>query len=208
VRPPVPVTDDFPPGISIHAPAKGATSYPWTHSIPLFYFNPRTREGCDVGVPSEETLRVISIHAPAKGATLTRASRSLMFPRFQSTHPRRVRQIGLYDTLVSAIFQSTHPRRVRPISRYAWISSSVFQSTHPRRVRRSTGDHEEASTSYFNPRTREGCDISPPFKTTNLMDFNPRTREGCDLGVDVARFGSDISIHAPAKGATDAVWIP
>ena len=34
---------------------------------------------------------------------------------------------------------------------------------------------------YFNPRTREGCDIEQPGMEVSLReDFNPRTREGCD----------------------------
>ena len=35
---------------------------------------------------------------------------------------------------------------------------------------------------YFNPRTREGCDLAPLRFIANPNDFNPRTREGCDLG--------------------------
>ena len=79
---------------------------------------------------------------------------------------------------------------------------------------------------YFNPRTREGCDISvvdaydvsdmisihAPVKGATVMRshgltgiryFNPRTREGCDgkfwIKSDTHTF---ISIHAPVKGAT------
>ena len=35
--------------ISIHAPAKGATSFHLNLYYLLYYFNPRTREGCDEG---------------------------------------------------------------------------------------------------------------------------------------------------------------
>ena len=56
--------------ISIHAPVKGATCHLSYLSIHLKYFNPRTREGCDLGVePSELIRKGISIHAPVKGAT-------------------------------------------------------------------------------------------------------------------------------------------
>ena len=35
--------------------------------------------------------------------------------------------------------------------------------------------------AYFNPRTREGCDITHSIDVAALNgDFNPRTREGCD----------------------------
>ena len=79
---------------------------------------------------------------------------------------------------------------------------------------------------YFNPRTREGCDFTPPKTLEVAADFNPRTREGCDpasklpcsgrihhfnprtregcdLVLELARFlPCRISIHAPVKGAT------
>ena len=35
--------------ISIHAPAKGATRVSKCPLLCIFYFNPRTREGCDFG---------------------------------------------------------------------------------------------------------------------------------------------------------------
>ena len=61
---------------------------------------------------------------------------------------------------------------------------------------------------YFNPRTREGCDRPSTRPPRSLPHFNPRTREGCDC---VHRIGCQdilISIHAPAKGATDAgAWV-
>ena len=57
-------------GISIHAPARGAT--PATYGggrARLIYFNPRTRKGCD-GIPTIDSNDLsISIHAPARGAT-------------------------------------------------------------------------------------------------------------------------------------------
>ena len=56
---------------------------------------------------------------------------------------------------------------------------------------------------YFNPRTREGCDVISRYNRLNLYNFNPRTREGCDLEdlrpLCPSRY---ISIHAPVKGAT------
>ena len=43
---------------------------------------------------------------------------------------------------------------------------------------------------YFNPRTREGCDIKWSCIKEGLNYFNPRTREGCDLcEVVYARLG-------------------
>ena len=80
--------------------------------------------------------------------------------------------------------------------------------------------------SYFNPRTREGCDtqrfrhdlqsfyisIHAPVKGATLFCqyfycywdyFNPRTREGCDDNITGKKIKTEIiSIHAPVKGAT------
>ena len=56
--------------ISIHAPVKGATSLIPISQVGVVYFNPRTREGCDIIIFSKVIEKVsISIHAPVKGAT-------------------------------------------------------------------------------------------------------------------------------------------
>ena len=79
-------------------------------------------------------------------------------------------------------------------------------------------------TMNFNPRSREGSDIRIRIQNNIARDFNPRSREGSDAyacrhGKTAEHFnprsreGSDvppvypsnireISIHAPAKGAT------
>ncbi len=56
--------------ISIHAPVKGATYCKVILCAVFHYFNPRTREGCDVASAKKVlTHNMISIHAPVKGAT-------------------------------------------------------------------------------------------------------------------------------------------
>ncbi len=55
--------------ISIHAPAKGATSQVFSMIFLTLYFNPRSREGSDVDILRGLCYDGISIHAPAKGAT-------------------------------------------------------------------------------------------------------------------------------------------
>ena len=146
-------------GISIHAPAKGATPSVDGAFFVVSYFNPRSREGSDQNTPPEHpptlhfnprsregsdvltslslcVLCDISIHAPAKGATF----------------------------------------RVCVISALVWN---------------------------FNPRSREGSDIAALFVRFFRDNFNPRSREGSDgIRPDIAGRGRNISIHAPAKGAT------
>ena len=56
--------------ISIHAPAKGATTSAFAKLRQVLHFNPRSREGSDCFIAIISDYLDISIHAPAKGATL------------------------------------------------------------------------------------------------------------------------------------------
>ena len=77
-------------------------------------------------------------------------------------------------------FQSTLPRRERPplFSRICYIHR--FQSTLPRRER-----------------------LCAYYEYLRDYDFNPRSREGSDWLQRTKSKRALISIHAPAKGATD-----
>ena len=55
---------------------------------------------------------------------------------------------------------------------------------------------------HFNPRSREGSDLGYDIDAVLQTDFNPRSREGSDTLYGRQRRYGDISIHAPAKGAT------
>ena len=145
-------------GVSIHAPARGATCPAGRRSPPttcfnprtregcdretwgaypcLTRFNPRTREGCDV-VPGGRTDVVVgvSIHAPARGAT--RSCRRCI--------------------TIAACF---NPRTREGCD--------------------APKDGEKISGKSFNPRTREGCDTFGIGHSGARIGFNPRTREGCD----------------------------
>ena len=60
----------------------------------------------------------------------------------------------------------------------------------------------KTTRKYFNPRTREECDdIVRRWRSSN-KNFNPRTREECDLATYNDWTNIDISIHAPVKSAT------
>ena len=143
------------------------------------YFNPRTREGCD---PQNKSTRIVLYHfnpRTREGCDGTQTCKISRYSLFQSTHPRRVRQnsegstdndfyfnprtregCDCVNTWVLAKrnkFQSTHPRRVRQSSKVLVVVSVIFQSTHPRRVR-PWPCHSFQLKTYFNPRTREGCD--------------------------------------------------
>ena len=58
--------------VSIHAPARGATSaMSGSRAFPRC-FNPRAREGRDLAILLTRIRETVSIHAPARGATLKR----------------------------------------------------------------------------------------------------------------------------------------
>ena len=126
----------FPAAISIHAPAKGATSRPALSSIGT-NFNPRSREGSDICAPLRAASKRISIHAPAKGATRhTQAS------------------VGR-DT-----FQSTLPRRERPAAALATHTCRPDFNPRSREGSDAPDLYAHQQTKYFNPRSREGSDGS------------------------------------------------
>ena len=124
-------------GISIHAPARGATSvlvvcFPYNIN-----FNPRTREGCD-------------------------KKRRRICERSKNFNPRTregcdVTTTNYYELLLT--FQSTHPRGVRQIGRQG--SQGLRDDFNPRTregcdLRGYAEENRERMN--FNPRTREGCD--------------------------------------------------
>ena len=108
-----------------------------------------------------------------------------------------------------------------------FLPRSAFQSTLPRRERPRAGP-QDTRRLYFNPRSHEGSDIKVTSRPLLIPNFNPRSHEGSD-GRTPAAFsikgdfnprsheGSDefakkhgiivigISIHAPTKGATEAL---
>ena len=127
-------------------------------SYPNISFNPRTHVGCDLG-----------------GSPLR-----LLLTRFQSTHPRGVRQIACCGVCNDFMFQSTHPRGVRLKYQHITAMPFQFQSTHPRGVRPQG-------------KNRKG----------RLEGFNPRTHVGCDLFGNFYRHPVHVSIHAPTWGATE-----
>ena len=163
--------------VSIHAPARGATSlsevtvtssvFQSTHPqgvrrlalcarVLQCCFNPRTRKGCDLSLIDSSGNNYVSIHAPARGATKVDWSQEAT-EWFQSTHPQGVRRksSSVYTRFYE--FQSTHPQGVRRTAMKEKALKVLFQSTHPQGVRPHL-TVLKAVLRGFNPRTRKGCD--------------------------------------------------
>ncbi len=127
-------------------------------------------------------VRRVSIHAPARGATRDRRRRCRSIMPFQSTPPREGR-LDQPRSIVAGIrqFQSTPPREGRrPMTADA---SQLLNGFNPRPCAR--GDSHE----------RQCCRLATMFQSTP-----PREGRRCEHGA-IDR-SSDVSIHAPARGAT------
>ena len=101
---------------------------------------------------------------------------------------------------------------------------SVISIRAPARGATPRGIRLESLQYYFNPRSRKGSDSSIPVEappppafqsalpqgerlttSTNLSftaDFNPRSRKGSDICLGMVLLFGEISIRAPARGAT------
>jgi len=125
-------------------------------------------------------LDSISIHAPARGAT------------------------WCWNLSVTCgIYFNPRSREGSDLSQsMSLVSFSKFQSTLPR-GERPKGLITPFTTWYdFNPRSREGSDPCRNRQGDRREDFNPRSREGSDEVKQLSVTIEDISIHAPARGAT------
>ena len=122
----------------------------------------------------------ISIHAPAKGATKTSGLLSQDTLNFNPRSREGSDFIPPFNCISKSLFQSTLPRRERLRS---WTPCLHHLD--------------------FNPRSREGSDWFPLLVGMFHFNFNPRSREGSDLTYPPVLRIVGISIHAPAKGATN-----
>ena len=166
--------------ISIHAPARGATS--GTMRINYIYkisIHAPAR-GATVIIPEASTYLVISIHAPARGATVPKACES-------SCH-----SISIHA-----------PARGATSLRFNYNTKQQY--FYPRSRKGSDGSWPRcaADTNNFYPRSRKGSDFCYLFHLFHHQHFYPRSRKGSDVDIHGGVHNSQrISIHAPARGAT------
>ena len=123
----------------------------------------------------------VSIHAPARGATI-RADRQ-----------NRLLRVSIHAPARGATYRCSI-RRVRCLG--------FNPRAREGRDRLSRSRFE--SRSRFNPRAREGRDAAARgVLQLPEVRFNPRAREGRDIRAANFRLVITVSIHAPARGATE-----
>ena len=216
-------------GISIHAPARGATPGSRLSGFCSPHFNPRSRKGSDntynnhwhIQWQFQSTLPQgerrgeitgdyrgwsISIHAPARGATVERLQEITEDGAFQSTLPQGERHAVSARQALNKEFQSTLPQGERPLFLNNLIIFALFQSTLPQGERQHVSSLHPYSNRISIHAPARGATVSPSIGISAVSNFNPRSRKGSDIIVsDMYNICIWISIHAPARGAT--MWI-
>ena len=168
--------------ISIHAPARGATIYQrFLLLIFLFQFTP-LREGRHIRRVRPKQGHEISIHAPARGATRHRKT------------TRATKWISIHAPARGATANQKSNGDDKPISIHA-------------PARGATGKHRPNSRRAENFNSRP-CERGDNFKSMLTamgykFQFTP-LREGRRNNAAAAGAFNQISIHAPARGATNA----
>jgi len=124
-------------GVSIHAPAKGATALDGFLSPGIQCFNPRPREGGDT-INSPLSYAVFSFNPrPREGGDVARPMWRHRRLRFQSTPPRRGR-LTVSVAQANCFSVSIHaPAKGATWALSMYGNGGAFQSTPPRRGRPS-----------------------------------------------------------------------
>ena len=193
-------------------------------------FNPRSRAGSDrqpgassmsattfqSTLPRGERLSTsqnhgpfhfVSIHAPARGATgddlrLVRGDGGFN-PRSRAGSDHRGGQgpreggVSIHAPARGATSAGISPSATMAVSIHAPARGATFplwRSALP--------------TGSFNPRSRAGSDGPVSNDRAFFMSFNPRSRAGSDVISPAVQTKVDVSIHAPARGATWPRWSP
>ena len=236
--------------VSIHAPARGATcASAWLPRLNA-RFNPRARAGRDPhgrrcaprrsrvsihapargatgDVAGTHVLRIVSIHAPARGATSRRlastGSRSRFNPRARAGRDRRMARRSRADFSVSihapargatrgtlrleqpSDLVSIHApaRGATRIQRYS-IDSRRFQSTRPRGARRRLAEPSFTPTMFQSTRPRGARQLPCPTRSAiaGQVSIHAPARGATLDSRSGTTFVQLVSIHAPARGAT------
>ena len=188
--------------VSIHAPTRGATYF--TNIVTLIYlfqfthprgvrrsvarwidghnpgFNSRTHAGCDKEGSQRQPYCPGFNSRTHAGCDI--ALNHSVNDTFVSIHAPTRGATALTPTCKPFMRVSIHaPTRGATACSQCWQGTLPFQFTHPRGVRQAAGGQFRNRAWCFNSRTHAGCD--PPRKFVALA--------------------SNVSIHAPTRGATD-----
>ena len=192
--------------ISIHAPAWGATCHRWRSLPRPNDFNPRSRMGSDHQVVPLILERDISIHAPAWGATRSqtpsRPTRCYFNPRSRmGSDVLDLRDIHLQGISIHApAWGATRGGRRPGLEGEISIHAPAWGATD------ATGMHFSMSEFQSTlPHGERPFIIHPPCDHTEFQSTLPHGER--PITQRISAFSRQISIHAPAWGATARAWL-
>ena len=211
--------------VSIHAPAGGATGVMGFPSSSKPCFNSRSRGGSDLLVRTCQVSPGSFNSRSRGGSDIRREVAGMGVTAFQFTLPRGERHSCTRAAHQGERFNSrsrggsdragrsvqVRPRGFNSRSRGG---SDIPQASHrhePRRFNsRSRGGSDCLSREdchrhpRFNSRSRGGSDPARKDEVARFVGFNSRSRGGSDNESKVQHSVQDVSIHAPAGGATSS----
>ena len=166
-------------GVSIHTPARGATAVEGAVDYARQVSIHAPARGATVGRARRVPNRYVSIHAPARGATA------------RALDARAVSQVvSIHASARGATVGAVEGRGLRVVSIHA-------------PARGATGAVQVAGREARFQSTRpHGARRAGRLLGQGPVGFNPRARTGRDLGEHAAALALEVSIHAPARGAT------
>ena len=190
-------------GVSIHAPARGATLfddvYKVSHSVSIhapargateIRLCKASRRDVSIHAPARGATTKefgyllkhrVSIHAPARGATELIEIGSLWVSKFQSTHPHGVRLPLLNIPIILLSFNPRTRTGCDTISYSSCTPRFTFQSTHPHGVRPLVCGQID-KVFMFQSTHPHGVRLAFAQRCKDYIpSFNPRTRTGCDF---------------------------
>ena len=213
--------------VSIHAPARGATSPHPRGSRARARFNPRARAGRDGVVhifgntrqlfqstrprgARPERLRVFGVVCSSfnprarAGRDLNRAQGPDVLDRFnpraRAGRDLTTPRLCRWRTIVSIHAPArgaTRRPRSRPCEGWSF-------NPRARAGRDCSSRQRHIVESGFNPRARAGRDDYPDAKITQAQRFNPRARAGRDEGLEMAH-STDSRFNPRARAGRDAL---
>ena len=193
--------------VSIHTPAKGATP---AHTAQINYCTFRStppRRGRRHNTTSSLARGCFDPH-PREGGDTSGLRCPIAGISFDP-HPREGGDVRLLALVLSRWkFRSTPPRRGDTVDLAKDIIAVVSIHTPAKGATAGAADAGNVGLR-FDPHPREGGDASALFdRRRSFISFDPHPREGGDARHPWPAFDRGVvSIHTPAKGATEALDI-
>ena len=190
-------------GVSIHAPARGATRGRVSAWLDIYVSIHAPARGATMLLICLSSAVIVSIHAPARGATWRQQEshhRSLLF---QSTLPRGERRASILRQRRRWRVSIHAPARGATKSAIDLLLEQLVSIHAPARGATGSGEAAGLLGHSFNPRSRAGSDLNLRQTCCTSLQFQSTLPRGERLEViGVGCEGLQVSIHAPARGAT------